>query len=101
MKKPRFYCDNCSREVGGSAESCPGCGRLFSSIRCPVCSLTGGEADFAAGCPACGYSATPKPAVKPAAKPVREGGGPLPFWALFLAVALFVLVFALLFLALP
>jgi predicted RNA-binding Zn-ribbon protein involved in translation (DUF1610 family) len=56
---PKFYCDNCGTEVGQEAIECPKCGRLFSSVRCPSCGFVGEVKLFDAGCPACGYSATP------------------------------------------
>lgn len=55
VKTSRFFCENCAREVKHDAKICPGCGRFFSSVRCPRCSFSG-EADlFVFGCPSCGY----------------------------------------------
>ncbi|TVR59022.1 MAG: zinc ribbon domain-containing protein [Spirochaetaceae bacterium] len=55
VKTSRFFCENCGREVKHDAKVCPGCGRFFSSVRCPRCSFSG-EADlFVFGCPNCGY----------------------------------------------
>jgi len=48
-KGPRFFCDNCSAEVGHSAKSCPNCGRFFESVRCPSCNFVGDENTFAKG----------------------------------------------------
>jgi hypothetical protein len=52
-----FFCDKCGVEVPQDAKTCPGCGRSFSSVRCPACDFVGEAALFATGCPACGYSA--------------------------------------------
>jgi len=58
-KKPRFFCDNCGYEVGAETKSCPYCGRLFASIRCPSCDYSGPDRMFQNGCPMCGYSSVP------------------------------------------
>ncbi|MDR0501766.1 MAG: zinc ribbon domain-containing protein [Treponema sp.] len=55
-KKPRFFCDNCGSEVDNGAKTCPGCGRFFSSVRCPSCGFSGDDKLFLKGCPSCGYS---------------------------------------------
>jgi predicted amidophosphoribosyltransferase len=63
-KSPRFFCDNCGYEVGNEVKTCPHCGRIFASVRCPACDFTGAEKMFLNGCPMCGYSAEPsKPAI--------------------------------------
>jgi len=103
-KKPRFFCDNCSTEVALGAKACPRCGRLFASVRCPSCNFVGGDETFAEGCPACGYSASAAnvsalPAVPSAARRKKEQR-PLPFWAFFLSLGIFVFFLALLLLAL-
>jgi len=68
-KKPRFFCDNCGREVDNGAKTCPGCGRFFSSIRCPSCGFTGEDKLFRNGCPSCGYSdSSRKKKIKPAGR---------------------------------
>jgi hypothetical protein len=56
---PHFFCENCGTEVPRKSAKCPGCGRYFSSIRCPKCGFTGGEQLFSGGCPVCGYSSPP------------------------------------------
>ena len=92
-RKPRFFCDHCSAEVGRNAGACPRCGRFFSSVRCPSCGLVGGDDTFAGGCPSCGYSAPPPAgAARPPAG--REKPRPIPFWAFFLSVGVAVLAFA-------
>ncbi len=55
-RSPHFFCENCGTEVPRKAAKCPGCGRFFSSVRCPKCGFTGAEHLFAGGCPVCGYS---------------------------------------------
>lgn len=55
-RSPHFFCENCGTEVPRKAVRCPGCGRLFSSVRCPKCAFTGSEHLFSDGCPSCGYS---------------------------------------------
>jgi len=97
-KKPRFFCDNCGAEVGHNVKSCPKCGRLFASVRCPSCNFVGGDDTFANGCPVCGYSASGAKPSGRAAK--REKQRPLPFWAFFLSVGILVFAFAVLFLVL-
>ena len=53
--KTRFFCESCGREVSPTARRCPGCGKNFTSVKCPECGFEGGVADFADGCPSCGY----------------------------------------------
>ena len=98
--KPRFFCDNCAAEVGRGEKSCPRCGRLFASIRCPSCGFVGGDEAFAGGCPACGYSASAGKA-----RPRASGGKgrkrqSVPSWALFLSICISALAFAILFVTL-
>ena len=50
-----FYCDNCGESVNSGEERCPGCGRFFRAVKCPVCSYSGKGGEFAKGCPVCGY----------------------------------------------
>ena len=57
MKRSRFFCENCHKEVRPNARVCPHCGRFFTAVRCPVCSYVGEAPQFASGCPNCGYSA--------------------------------------------
>ncbi len=56
MKRSRYYCENCGKEVKANAKVCPSCGRFFSAVRCPKCSFTGEARLFAFGCPSCGYA---------------------------------------------
>ncbi len=56
MKRSRFFCENCHKEVRPSARVCPHCGRFFEAVRCPVCNYTGEGSDFVRGCPNCGYA---------------------------------------------
>jgi hypothetical protein len=55
--RAKFYCDFCGAEVSLAAQSCPQCGRPFSSVRCPRCGYAGPPRAFVSGCPACGYAA--------------------------------------------
>jgi len=96
--KPRFFCDNCSAEVGYGSDSCPRCGRVFASVRCPSCGLVGEDALFSGGCPSCGYSAGRTKSAAPI--PEGETRRPLPFWAVFLAVGMLAFVLSILLLAL-
>ncbi len=50
-----FHCDNCGESVSPDEERCPGCGRFFRAVRCPICAYTGKGAEFIKGCPVCGY----------------------------------------------
>ncbi|MBN2657072.1 MAG: hypothetical protein JXR86_08430 [Spirochaetales bacterium] len=59
-----FHCDYCGEAVGPEEERCPGCGRFFRAVKCPVCGYSGKGAEFLKGCPVCGYLA--------------DGGGRLP-----------------------
>jgi predicted ATP-dependent serine protease len=70
--KPHFFCENCGTEVPRQAAKCPGCGRYFSSVRCPKCGFVGAEQLFAGGCPICGYSSAGGTA------PSQEGASPEP-----------------------
>lgn len=104
MKKSRFFCENCHREVKPSAKVCPHCGRFFTAVRCPSCSYVGESADFVNGCPSCGYAAgvpgqdagfetVDLNAVgRPAAREHRKTPG----WVLPLAAVIIVAVFAVL-----
>ncbi len=61
MRTPKFFCENCRREVAARDRVCPGCGRFFSDVRCPRCGFTGGAGQFYGGCPRCGYLSSPAP----------------------------------------
>jgi uncharacterized membrane protein YvbJ len=52
-----FFCEACGAEVKSGASSCPSCGRRFLGVRCPECGREGRPAEFAKGCPDCGYMA--------------------------------------------
>ncbi|MDR0322171.1 MAG: zinc ribbon domain-containing protein [Treponema sp.] len=99
-KKPRFFCDNCGYEVGSEVRNCPYCGRIFASIRCPICDYSGPDKMFQNGCPMCGYSAAPTkaPKLKKIKPPRREDRPPdaLPFWTYVAAFAVVALIVALL-----
>lgn len=49
-----------------TTKRCPRCGKNFTSVKCPRCSFQGEVADFADGCPACGYLQ-----VAPGSHPIR------------------------------
>ncbi len=53
---PKFFCENCGKEVRRNANMCPHCGRFFASVKCPACNYTGDESQFRNGCPRCGYA---------------------------------------------
>jgi hypothetical protein len=76
--KTRFYCESCGQEVSPTARRCPGCGRHFTSVKCPECGFEGRAADFAEGCPSCGYLQGPRKAgsqPQPGRGPRRRPGG--------------------------
>jgi hypothetical protein len=56
VKRSRFFCENCHKEVRPNAKVCPHCGRFFTAVRCPMCSYVGSARDFTHGCPNCGYA---------------------------------------------
>jgi hypothetical protein len=53
--KIKFYCENCHNDVPLDTDYCPYCKKLFFSVMCPICKYEGKAAEFARGCPACGY----------------------------------------------
>jgi hypothetical protein len=55
MKRPKFFCENCKKEVSVRDKICPHCGKFFSEVRCPKCNFTGAGDLFFSGCPGCGY----------------------------------------------
>ncbi|MBP7095343.1 MAG: hypothetical protein KBC36_04545 [Spirochaetia bacterium] len=79
MTKQRFFCDSCGTEVAKTAERCPECGRIFTSVRCPRCGHTGSLADFRRGCPDCGWIDEAAQEAPPPAKPVVPAA-PLAPW---------------------
>ncbi|MCL2802262.1 MAG: zinc ribbon domain-containing protein [Treponema sp.] len=101
-QKPRFFCDNCSYEVGSEVKICPYCGRHFASIRCPACDYSGPDRMFQNGCPMCGYSAPSAPRQpkqkKVKSHPKREAppAEPLPFWTYVITFIFLFFVIALL-----
>jgi len=56
VKRSRFFCENCHKEVRPNAKVCPHCVRFFTAVRCPMCSYVGNARDFSHGCPNCGYA---------------------------------------------
>jgi uncharacterized membrane protein YvbJ len=95
---PQFFCDNCGYEVGHNEKACPHCGRLFISVRCPICDYSGEEKRFANGCPLCGYSdpsfgKRKPPKIKKKKQRQQYQAEPLPSWAyIFLAIALIFMI---------
>ena len=55
-KLPKFFCENCGKEVKRNTKVCPYCGKFFASVKCPACNYLGGTDEFVSGCPACGYA---------------------------------------------
>ena len=105
-EKPRFFCDNCGKEVEQDAQGCSNCGRSFLSVRCPSCGLTGEAKLFDLGCPACGYSTKGAPGVKKsgAFHPVKEPKEKeayepvtLPVWVYVVTGAIFIGVLTLMY----
>jgi hypothetical protein len=62
MKRVRFFCEHCGREVKANARVCPYCGRFFRLVQCPKCGYTDRGEEFVRGCPSCGYLGTLEPA---------------------------------------
>jgi predicted RNA-binding Zn-ribbon protein involved in translation (DUF1610 family) len=91
-KKPHFFCESCGAEVPLRAKRCPRCGRFFASVRCPSCGFTGDEAQFAKGCPSCGYALAPAGPSPRSALPQ----GALPLWVYLVSAAILSGVLALL-----
>lgn len=56
MKRSRFFCEHCHKEVRPNARVCPHCGKFFEAVRCPMCDYVGDGRDFVRGCPNCGYA---------------------------------------------
>ena len=36
-KLPKFFCENCGKEVKRNTKVCPYCGKFFASVKCPAC----------------------------------------------------------------
>ncbi|HEC61246.1 MAG TPA: hypothetical protein ENI27_03215 [bacterium] len=70
----RFFCDSCGSEVPRDKVRCPGCGRFFSSVKCPKCGFEGEAVLFPKGCPSCGYLRADR---KAAGYRDLQTGGPL------------------------
>lgn len=100
MKRSKFYCENCHREVRPSAKVCPHCGRFFTAVRCPTCSYVGEAREFVRGCPNCGYAADVSAAAEgfetfdlsPAGVRPRARSG-VPAWVYPLAAGIILLLF--------
>ena len=100
MKRSRFFCENCHKEVRPNAKVCPHCGRFFTAVRCPMCSYVGHARDFARGCPNCGYAgANADQSAGFETLDYDDGNSgnapanPTPKWVWPLAIAILVLVF--------
>jgi len=63
-----FHCDYCGEAVRPDEDRCPGCGRFFRAVKCPVCGYSGKGNEFLKGCPVCGYLADPKENLPPEKK---------------------------------
>ncbi|MDR3342632.1 MAG: hypothetical protein LBT14_07590 [Treponema sp.] len=91
----RFFCDNCGAEVSQDTKDCPECGKVFASVRCPVCGFVGEVSLFDTGCPSCGYSAQPaadnKGATSKMKAPQKQelADSPLPVWVYVVAGLVF------------
>lgn len=102
---PKFFCENCGKEVRRNAKTCPGCGRFFASVRCPSCGYFGGSSEFSNGCPRCGYAVNSGSSKntktnmqeinKKSVSPYKTNGydDPLPWWiySIVFAIAIFLI----------
>ncbi|MEW5814546.1 MAG: zinc ribbon domain-containing protein [Spirochaetota bacterium] len=99
MKKARYYCENCHREVPLEADTCPYCGKRFSSVRCSKCGFAGDPALFKTGCPVCGYmspAVSSLPGKQTAQRnTTRRAMSQLPRWAYTLFGILFIIAIVL------
>ena len=99
MKRSRFFCENCRREVRPTAKVCPHCGRFFEAVRCPACNFIGEASDFLHGCPNCGYAGgnddrrTGFEQVDYGVPARQPNSGP-PSWVWPLAIVILLVVFA-------
>ncbi len=98
MRRSRFFCEACHREVRPNARVCPHCGRFFESVRCPRCTYVGEGHDFLNGCPNCGYAGTANdssvgldPVDYPGNRTRRRPDTPV--WAWPLAIGILLVVF--------
>jgi len=95
-KAPRYFCEHCGLEVKRDAHVCPGCGRFFSSVKCPKCGYSGNAGKFRSGCPVCGYSGAVVDSYRPVSGGKRRETIPLSTWLYLLAFALLLVsIFAL------
>ncbi|MGF7108947.1 double zinc ribbon domain-containing protein [Treponema pedis] len=96
---PKFFCENCGKEVKRNTRVCPHCGRFFASVRCPECNYLGSTEEFINGCPECGYAftsdsdKTKKSGKKKRREPVtvyksNRYDDPLPWWVYSLVMGL-------------
>lgn len=98
METPKFFCENCGKEVKRNARFCPHCGRIFASVRCPSCNFFGTSSQFANGCPKCGYAFHPTKEKKQAdtskKTKVKAYDDALPKWvyALVFGIVLIVII---------
>lgn len=93
--KARFFCDFCGEEVPANTSRCPGCGKIFTAVKCPKCGYMGKADNFNSGCPSCSYLMDKEELAKEEFKPVKKA--PL-FKPWIYRLALFALAFVLLFL---
>ena len=96
---PKFFCENCGKEVKRNASICPHCGRFFASVKCPACNYIGEESQFRDGCPRCGFAVHKHnrkeefmQAKKKYSKSSRRYDEGLPWWVYVLALATFLIV---------
>ena len=94
---PKFFCENCGKEVKRNATMCVHCGRFFASVKCPACNYTGEESAFRNGCPRCGYAVHRHnrkkefmQETKTAKSPLYDEG--LPWWVYVVVFVVFLIV---------
>jgi hypothetical protein len=97
MKRSRFFCEHCHKEVRPNARVCPHCGKFFEAVRCPACDYVGDGRDFVRGCPNCGYAGAA--GGRSGLEPVNFGrsssykGEGTPSWVWPLAILMMMLAF--------